>query len=459
MNYKETAASIIKYVGGWENVSHLEHCSTRLRFTLFDMSKANLDELKKTKGVLGIVTTAQLQIIIGNSVVEAYDEVMKLKDNASESSKEISNDDNKKEVKKEKLKLGAFILDFIVGVFQPLIPPMAGAGVFKSILLLIAMTGILDKDSNTYTIFVFVSDAVFFFLPILVADSVASKLKVNKLVAISCVSVLLFPQLTTMINEGASLFSIKISPIQYSSQVFPAILCVVFYSFIEKLFTKISPKPIRIFFVPMMSLAITSAVTLLILGPIGYFFGKIFTACILFIYNTIGFIALGILAAFLPFMVATGMHKALIPYALSSYSQLGMETLYLPASLAHNISEGAACFGVALRTKNQELKSTAISAGISAIFGITEPALYGVNLQHKRALLSVIIGSVVGGIVVGVLHLKAFAVVGPGLASLPMFIDPNNHSNIIYAIIGLIVSFLTAFISALILWKDEKIEK
>ena len=158
-------------------------------------------------------------------------------------------------------------------------------------------------------------------------------------------------------------------------------------------------------------------------------------------------------------MVATGMHKALIPYALSSYSQLGMETLYLPASLAHNISEGAACFGVALRTKNQELKSTAISAGISAIFGITEPALYGVNLQHKRALLSVIIGSVVGGIVVGVLHLKAFAVVGPGLASLPMFIDPNNHSNIIYAIIGLIVSFLTAFISALILWKDEKIEK
>ena len=102
MNYKETAASIIKYVGGWENVSHLEHCSTRLRFTLFDMSKANLDELKKTKGVLGIVTTAQLQIIIGNSVVEAYDEVMKLKDNASESSKEISNDDNKKEVKKKK---------------------------------------------------------------------------------------------------------------------------------------------------------------------------------------------------------------------------------------------------------------------------------------------------------------------------------------------------------------------
>ena len=456
MNYKETAASIIKCIGGWDNVSHLEHCSTRLRFTLFDMSKANLDELKKTKGVLGIVTTAQLQIIIGNSVVECYDEVMKLRGTSGESNnKDISN----KEVKKEKVKLGAFILDFIVGVFQPLVPPMAGAGVFKSILLLIAMTGILDRESQTYSILLFMSDAVFFFLPILVADSVAAKLKVNKLVAISCVSVLLFPQLTAMINEGASIFSIKITPIQYSAQVFPAILCVIFYSFMEKLFTKISPKQIRIFFVPMMSLAITCTVTLLVLGPIGYFFGRILTACILFIYNSIGFVALGILAPLLPFMVATGMHKALIPYALSSFSQLGMEALYLPASLAHNIAEGAACFGVALRTKDKELKSTAISAGISAIFGITEPALYGVNLQHKKALISVIIGCIIGGIVIGILKVKAFASVGPGLASLPMFIDPNNHSNIIYAIIGLIVSFLSAFISALILWKDEKKEE
>ena len=456
MDYKETAEAIIKNVGGFENVSHLEHCSTRLRFTLLDMSKANIDELKKTKGVLGVVTAAQLQVIIGNTVVETYNEVMKLK-NGNNSNKENNISEDKSSVnKKEKIKIGAFILDFIVGVFQPLIPPMAGAGVFKSLLLLAAMIGILDKESNTYSVFLLMSDAVFFFLPILVADSVASKLKVNRLVAIACVSVLLLPQLTTMINEGTTLFSIKITPIQYSSQVFPAILCVIFYSFMEKLFTKISPKPIRIFFVPMMSLAITSSATLLVLGPIGYFLGKIFTACILFIYNSIGFIALGILAPLLPFMVATGMHKALIPYALSSYSQLGMETLYLPASLAHNISEGAACFGVAIRTKNSELRSTAISSGISALFGITEPALYGVNLQNKRALLSVIIGSIVGGIVIGVLHVKAFAIVGPGLASLPMFIDPNNHFNIIYAVIGLVVSFLVSFISALILWKDEK---
>ena len=162
---------------------------------------------------------------------------------------------------------------------------MAGAGVFKSILLLMSMIGILNRESDTYSVLVSISDAVFFFLPILVADSTATKLKVNRLVAISCVSVLLFPQLSNMINEGTTIFSLSITSIQYSSQVFPAIICVIFYSFMEKFFTRISPKPIRIFFVPMMSLSITSIITLLILGPLGFNVGRIFTVCILFIYN------------------------------------------------------------------------------------------------------------------------------------------------------------------------------
>jgi len=132
-----------------------------------------------------------------------------------------------------------------------------------------------------------------------------------------------------------------------------------------------------------------------------------------------------------------------------------MEALYLPASLAHNIAEGGVCFGVALKTKNIELRSTAISAGISALCGITEPALYGVNLQNKRAMISVIIGSVIGGIVIGILQVKAFAPVGPGIASIPMFIDANNSNNIINAIIGLIVSFVVSFVSSLILYKEQ----
>lgn len=450
MDYKETVATIINNIGGWDNISHLEHCSTRLRFTLYDMQKVNIEEIKKAKGVLGIVSAAQLQIIIGNNVVEAYNEIMKLKQNIDKTNTTIE----AKGTKKTKIKISAFILDFIIGIFQPLVPPMAGAGVLKSILLLISMIGILNKDSNTYSVLLAISDAVFFFLPILIADSTATKLKVNRLVAISCVSVLLFPQLSNIINQGTTVFSIPIVPIQYSSQVFPAILCVIFYYFMEKLFTKIAPKPIRIFFVPMMSLLTTSIITLLILGPLGFNVGKIFTTCILFIYNYLGWLSLGILAAFLPFMIATGMHKALLPYALSSISQFGMEALYLPASLAHNMSEAGVCFGVALKTKNTYLKSVAISSGISALCGITEPALYGVNLQNKRAMISVVIGSVFGGIVIGILQLKAFAIVSPGIASITMFIAPNNDNNIKNAIIGLIVSFVASFISSFILYKE-----
>lgn len=146
-------------------------------------------------------------------------------------------------------------------------------------------------------------------------------------------------------------------------------------------------------------------------------------------------------------MVATGMHKPMIPYVVTTFSSVGKEALYLPASLAHNISESGTCFAVALRTKDSTLRSTAISAGISALFGITEPALYGVTLQHKRALTSVIIGSVVGGAYVGI--------AGPGLASLPMFVDKSNPMNIVNAIIGFGISFAVSFVAGLLLWRNE----
>ncbi len=142
--------------------------------------------------------------------------------------------------------------------------------------------------------------------------------------------------------------------------------------------------------------------------------GTIFSAAIIWLYAHLGWVATGILAAVLPLMVVTGMHKAMIPYAVSSMSEMGAELLYLPASLAHNIAEAGACFAVSVRTKDQKLRSTAVSAGISALFGITEPALYGVTILHKRVLYGVMASSLVGGAVAGLFAIKAFALVGPG---------------------------------------------
>ena len=372
MNVKETATAIVELIGGKENIAHLEHCSTRLRFTLKDNSLVQKDALEKVDGVIGVRQNVQCQVIIGNDVVEVYDEVMNVLGH------ELTADGGSEG--KQKQSWGAVLLDFIISIFQPLIPAVAGGGVLKSLLLLASVTGLMDNTSQTYQILNLIGGAPLYFLPILVAITTANKLKVNQLVAVSAVGALILPELTTLLTDGAAFMGFGLQNIAYASQVFPAILTVLFYAQIEKLFTRISPKPIRIFFVPMMSLVITVPVALLILGPLGFEVGTIFSAAIIWLYAHLGWVATGILAAVLPLMVVTGMHKAMIPYAVSSMSEMGAELLYLPASLAHNIAEAGACFAVSVRTKDQKLRSTAVSAGISALFGITEPALYGVTI-------------------------------------------------------------------------------
>lgn len=445
MDYKTIAKEILDLIGGSKNVATLEHCSTRLRFGLVDKSVVNVEKIKKIKGVMGVVDGSQFQIVIGNNVVEVYDELLKICP---------LNGNQVTEAKKDDRKLGAKLLEFVISVFQPLVPAIAGAGVLKSILLLLSMFGLLASDSTIYTSLAAISDATFYFLPIMVAVTTANTLKSNRLVAVAAVGYLLLPATTTALADGMTLFGFAVKNITYSSQVFPAILCVIFLSLMERGFNKISPKAIRIFFVPMMSLAITIPVTLLILGPLGYNVGTLFTAVILALYSKLGFVALGLLAAILPFMIATGMHKTLLPYAITTYGQLGYEALYMPASLAHNISESGACFAVALKSKDENLKQTALSAGISALMGITEPALYGVTLQNKKAMIGVVLSGAISGMLMGLFVVKAFIVVGPGLASMSMFIDAANGSNFMYACIGFAVALLGSFIITFVLWKD-----
>ncbi|MEC2209115.1 beta-glucoside-specific PTS transporter subunit IIABC [Bacillus paralicheniformis] len=453
MNYTQTARDVLQHVGGKENIAHLEHCSTRLRFTLIDQNKANVPALEKTPGVIAVRMSGQCQVVIGNDVIEVYEKLTGLLGGSP------SEQNGSSHQPKEKRKVGTVLLDFIVGVFQPLVPAIAGGGILKSFLLLFSLFGLMDAKGQTYQILNMVGDAPLYFLPLLVAVTTANKLKVNPLVALSAVGALILPNMTAMLTEGAQLFSFDVKNIAYAYQVFPAILSVLLYAQMEKWFTRISPKPIRIFFVPMMSLVMTVPITLLLLGPIGFTAGQGFTALILAMFDTVGWVAVAILAAVLPFMVASGMHKAMVPYAVTTMGNLGKEALYLPASLAHNLAESGACFAIALRTKDKVLRSTAISAGISAFFGITEPALYGVTLQNKRVLSSVMIGSFIGGIFIGLVGLQAFVLVGPGLASMSMFISDELPRNFMFAVIGFAISFVVAFAAAFILGKDRKTEE
>lgn len=449
MNHLQTALDIIAQVGGAENIEHLEHCSTRLRLSLYDNGKVNERELAKIDGVLGVRVNVQCQVIIGHEVVQVYEAARSL----------IGTPQANASAQTVKPHRGAQIVDFVISVFQPLVPAIAGGGVLKSLLLLLDVLGWLSRDSSTYKVLDNIGSAPLYFLPILVAITTATKLKVNVLVAVSAVAVMVLPAMTKQLADGAEFMSFDLRNVAYASQVFPAILCVLFYAQTEKLFNRYSPGALRIFLSPMLSLLVTVPVTLLILGPLGYELGAGLATVILWLYGKLGFVATGLLAAALPFMVAAGMHKPMLPYAVASMSQFGREMLYLPASLAHNIAESGACLAIALRSKDKVLKSTAFSAGISALFGITEPALYGVTLLNKKALYSVLAGSLVGGAFIGWMAIEAFALVGPGLASISMFVSPDNPMNIAWAFAGAGLSFVIAFLSALLLWRDKAPEQ
>lgn len=450
MDYNASAAKIIKNVGGKENITKLIHCSTRLRFSLVDYDKANLDALKQVDGVLGaVIASGQCQVIIGNAVVEMFDAI-----NA-----QLGSLDGNATAAVPKQKWYQVFLDFLVGIFQPLVPAIAGAGVLKSLLILFSSVGWMSVTSPTYQIFSFIGSAPLYFLPLLVAVTTAQKLNVNVLVSLSIVSVLVYPDMVTLLGKGTKLFGVGVTNITYSSQVFPAILAVLLYAVLEKYVTKYCPKPVRIFLVPLICMAITVPATLLVLGPIGYTIGTVISTVILFLFKHLGWLATGLLAAILPLMVATGMHKAMLPYAVATMTSTGKELLYLPASLAHNISESGVCFGVAVRTKDEKTRATAISAGISALFGITEPSLYGLTLQHKRALIPVMISSGITGAIIGMMGIKAFALVGPGVASMTMYVDKSNSMNFVYAWIALAIALVLSFVLALIIWKDDVSEE
>lgn len=445
MDFKKCATDIVKYIGGEKNIVNLEHCSTRLRFTVADKCAVDQESLKKVPGVMKLIINSQVQVVIGNDVVEVYDEIVK----------NYSVGDSSVAVKKDKRKVSEVLLEYLVGIFQPLIPVMAGAGILKSILVLLTTLSVMSKESSLYNVLISISDATFYFMPIMVAYTTATKLKTNRMVAVAAVGVTLLPNMTTMLTDGISLFGIGLRAVAYNAQVFPAILCTLFLGMMEKWLNKVSPKAIRTFFVPMVALTITVPVTLMFLGPLGITIGELLATFIMALYAKFGFIAVALVAAILPLMVSTGMHKAMIPYVVSSLGTLGYEILYNAASLAHNLSECGACAAVALKSKDLEIKQIASAASISALLGITEPALYGVTLQNQRVLKSVMLSAGIVGAFEGLVGLKAFVAVGPGLASITMFVDEANAMNFVYAVIGLVGAIALGFIFTFIFWKDE----
>ncbi|MGX7203545.1 PTS beta-glucoside transporter subunit EIIBCA [Enterococcus plantarum] len=458
MNYQELAQTIIEKIGGEKNISDLTHCATRLRFNLKEEGKAQTDLLKQTDGVMGVVSKGgQYQIIIGSDVSSVYKEILK----------EIPVLDGEHVEANEKDERGTAskIIDTITGIFTPILPAITAAGMLKAVLSLLVVFNAIDKTGQTYIIIDFMADSAFYFLPILLAASSAQKFKTNMYLAMMVGGILLHPNFVGMVNAikeagegGIHLFGLPISAVTYGSSVIPIILAVWFMSFVEPMADKVSPKAIKFFSKPLITIAIVGTVSLVVVGPLGYFISDAISNGIKALENFSPWLVPTIIGSLTPLFVATGTHYGLVPIGINNRMTSGYDSVIYPGMLASNLGQGAASLAVGVKSKDSSIKQLAASAGLTGLFGITEPALYGVNLRFKTPLYAAMIGGGFGGLFMGITRVKNFTGGSPGLLTLPSYIGDDTLKHLYMACIGAAISIVLSFVISYILYRDPVTE-
>lgn len=450
--YEQLAKDIVKNIGSKENVSTMTHCMTRIRFVLNENEKANKEEIEKLDGVVNVIESgAQFQIVIGPNVEEVYEEVLKLVD-LSDLQK------NESDIEEEKKGILNRLIDFVSGAFGPIIPAIAGAGMIRAFLALLLVFNLISKESQTYYVTNFIADSVFYFLPFLLAYSAANKVKTNPVFAMVAAGVLLHPNFIELVSaqNPVSAFGIPIKLVTYGSSVIPILFIVFVQSYIERFVKKITPDAVKVIFVPMITIFITGLVGLTLIGPLGSIVGDYMAIGFKFIESRGTWLLIILMSTLWPILVMFGIHYSISPLSTAQITTLGYENIIGPGAILSNISQGIAALVVSKRTNDKSLKQIAVSSGITGLMGITEPALYGVNLPKKYPLVAAMIGSGLGGIYAGVTNVSRYGTGASGLVAIPLYIGENiwNLYNILIALV--ITTISTAIITYILSLKYEK---
>lgn len=360
----------------------------------------------------------------------------------------------------KKMKISERIFDFVSAIFTPVLPAIIGAGLVKSVLAVAVLLG-ADTESMTYYFLNFIGDAPLYFLPVMLAFTAAKKLGCNQFLAVSIAGAMLHPNYTALITDAysihfSSFLGIPVTLASYSSSVIPVLLMVFALKYMEAFLEKVLPKMVKFFFKPLLCLIIVAPVTFIVLGPIGFVVGVGISTALNMLNTYAGWLVPTIIGAVYPLMVTTGMHYGLVPFMMQSLAAEGFETIAGPGNLPSNIAQGAASLSVAIKTKKKELKQTAFTTGVTAVLGITEPALFGVTLKYKKVLACVMLGGGVGGFYAGIMGVKCFSFCSPGLLSLVAYIGPDGWLNLIHSCISMIIAFAVTF-AAVWIWgyKEE----
>ncbi|MGQ7423281.1 beta-glucoside-specific PTS transporter subunit IIABC [Streptococcus suis] len=448
-DYTDLATDIVAHVGGKENISSLKHCVTRLRFGLKDESKADTDYLKARDGVVTVVQAGgQYQVVIGNHVPDVYAAVQKVAGISGDGALDIDEGDGPKG------NLFDRFVDLVAGVFQPSLGVLAAAGIIKGVVAILAATlGWNNTNSALYAILEAAGDGFFQFLPIVLGFNAARKFNMNQFTGMAIAMALVYPTLPTTLATltEAGLNNVFGIPFvlptagSYLSTVIPIILAVWVASHIEKFMKKITPDVVKVFIVPFVTLLITVPLTFLVVGPVANYISDLLTAGFTAV---MGFSPLvyGLLLGLLwQVMVMFGLHWALVPMAILEFSQNGSSVI-LAAALLPCFTQTGVLGAILLKTKEEKVKSVAMPAFISSIFGVTEPAIYGITLPMKTPFYISCAVSAVVGAYVQAMNMTTYAFGAMGVFLFPGFVSPDGGmGDLTVALIGTAIALVASF--------------
>lgn len=469
--YQELAADIVRNVGGRENVAGLVHCITRLRFTLKDESLANDDVLKGMSGVVTVMKSGgQYQVVIGNHVAEVYEDVLPLLDLREDG--DVNQADGSGAGKKRLLDRA---IDVVSGIFQPILGIMAACGMLKGFNTLFEALGFYTETSGIYMVINAAGDALFNFLPLFLGYTAAKKFHLKPMLGLAVGAAMCYPsiQLGSLEAGGTALYTlfegtmfaspvyltflgIPVIAANYTGTVIPVILAVWFASKCEKLFNRIVPDLVKFFFVPMLTLLVTLPVTLLLLGPAATFGSMLISEFTLAIRDFSPLVAGAVVGFTWQILVIFGLHWGFIPVYINNVMTLGYDNVMMPF-FACTFATSAVVLAIFFKTRDKKLKEMAIPNFISGIFGVTEPAIYGILLPLKKPFVISCIAGGIGGAFYGHFNFRKFILGGMGIFELPNMMNPDGTmGNIIVAFAGIAISMAVGFVLTMMFYRDEK---
>lgn len=443
------AAEILEMVGGAENITFVAHCMTRLRFNLKDESIVDDAKVKAIDGVIDIRHSAgQYQVIVGPKVDKVYEIVAK--ETGIDTGKSAADEGETKGFLGKLMKL-------ISGIMMPVLPALIACGMINAVLSILTTAGVVSAESGIYTMLYGMGNACMYFLPVLVGSSAAKFFRIDQYIGAVLGAILIYPTFVAAAGAGDALdlFGVKFTMVSYASTVFPAIVAAWFASVLYKWLRAVLPDALAFALVPFLTVAIAAPISLLVVGPVIQQASSLLATAVLAVYQLSPVLCGVILGPIFGLvMIPLGLHWALIVISINNIMTVCSDPIL--GLLCGSMGVVGACLAFALRSKDPGEKSLGFSCAITSLCGITEPALYGIVLEHKKIIIASMISGAISAVIPAIFNTRTFVMTSSGIFSFPGYMNPSGDmSSLIGAILCNVVGFILTFVLVYIMYRPD----